>query len=167
RDCACKYCEKDRLKGCDNPHKCAMAAKEILNKITPKYNTKVKPKKDNLSLTHQRKEKNRQAHQNRRGEILFDPTATVRSELTECFRIFTDPLKKSNNPAHRLQAPARGLNLLEDKITIYTNGSCLNNGKNNARSGSGIWISEEYAGNRTIRIPGEQHSNQIAELVTV
>ncbi|KAG2059348.1 hypothetical protein BDR06DRAFT_874379 [Suillus hirtellus] len=76
-DCVCTYGEKDQLKGCDNPHKCTMAAKEILNKITPKYNTKVKPKKDNLSLTHQHKEKNRQAHQNRRGEILFDPTATV------------------------------------------------------------------------------------------
>ncbi|KAG2131746.1 hypothetical protein DEU56DRAFT_739775 [Suillus clintonianus] len=77
RNCACKYCIKDRMKGCENPHKCATIAKEILNKINPKLNTKMKPKKDGLSLTHNRKEKNQQAHERRRGEIIFDPTITT------------------------------------------------------------------------------------------
>ncbi|KAG1763762.1 ribonuclease H-like domain-containing protein [Suillus occidentalis] len=47
----------------------------------------------------------------------------------------------------------RGLNIIEDKVTIYTDGSCLHNGKYNAKSGSGIWISEENERNKKIRIP--------------
>ncbi|KAG1811458.1 uncharacterized protein BJ212DRAFT_1277875, partial [Suillus subaureus] len=139
--CTCKYCKKDRDKGCENPHKCTITAKEILNKITPKFNTKTKPKKDRLSLTHSRKKKNQQAHKRRRGEIIFD--STTRSTLTDCFRIFTDPSKKSKRPAHHLQNPTRGLNILEDKMTIYTDGSCINNRKYNAKSGSRIWISTD------------------------
>jgi ribonuclease HI len=167
KNCACKYCKKDRNKGCENPHKCAITAKEILNKIAPKFNTKSKPKKDNLSLTHSRKEKNQQAHERRQGEIIFDPTITIRTTLGDCFRIFTDPSKQSERPAHRLQAPMRGLNIIEESITIYTDGSCLNNGKYNARSGSGIWVSAENERNKKIRIPGHQQSNQIAEITAI
>ncbi|KAG2046245.1 hypothetical protein BDR06DRAFT_840651, partial [Suillus hirtellus] len=138
--CACKYCKKDRDKGCKNSHKCATIVKEILNKIAPKFNTKSKPKKDSLSLTHSRKEKNQQAHKQRQGEIIFDPTTMIQTTLGDCFRIFTNPSKQSDRPAHHLQAPMRGLNIIEECISIYTDGSCLNNGKHNAKAGSGIWI---------------------------
>ncbi|KIK36515.1 hypothetical protein CY34DRAFT_94247, partial [Suillus luteus UH-Slu-Lm8-n1] len=86
--CPCTACNKDRNKGCKNPHACAQHANEILFKIAPKFNTKTKPKKDSLSLTRQRKEKNYQAHKNRQGEVLFDLTVTNRSCLSNCFRIF-------------------------------------------------------------------------------
>ncbi|KIK35751.1 hypothetical protein CY34DRAFT_95555, partial [Suillus luteus UH-Slu-Lm8-n1] len=88
RDCSCPPCRRDRLAGCPNPHRCAANAREILSKLAPKYDTKTKPKKDELSLTHRRKEKNTQAHESRDGEILFDPTTTIRTSLKECFRIF-------------------------------------------------------------------------------
>ncbi|KAG2124642.1 uncharacterized protein EDB93DRAFT_1098407, partial [Suillus bovinus] len=91
KTCPCTACNKDREEGCNNPHTCAQYANEILFKIAPKFNTKTKPKKDGLSLTHRRKEKNYQTHQRRQGEILFDPTVTIRSSLSECFRIFLDP----------------------------------------------------------------------------
>jgi ribonuclease HI len=61
----------------------------------------------------------------------------------------------------------RGLNIIEERISIYTDGSCLNNGKYNAKSGSGIWISAENEWNKKIRIPGHQHSNQIAEITAI
>ncbi|KAG2748720.1 hypothetical protein P692DRAFT_20833944 [Suillus brevipes Sb2] len=108
KDCTCTPCRKDRLAGCSNPHKCAANAREILSKLAPKYDTNTKPKRDELSLTHRRKEKNTQAHESRDGEILFDPTTTIRTSLKECFRIFTDPEHKSQSPAHRLQNPTRG-----------------------------------------------------------
>ncbi|KAG1732698.1 hypothetical protein EDD22DRAFT_730580, partial [Suillus occidentalis] len=79
-----------RNKGCKNPHSCARTANEILSKIAPKFNTRSKPKKDNLSLTHRRKEKNNQAFEQRVSEILFDPTTTIRSSIAEGFRIFTE-----------------------------------------------------------------------------
>ncbi|KAA1476630.1 ribonuclease H-like protein, partial [Dentipellis sp. KUC8613] len=51
--------------------------------------------------------------------------------------------------------------------TIYTDGSCINNGKVNARCSSGIWIAENDPGNRAIRVPGPTQSNQVGELVAV
>ncbi|KAG1856507.1 ribonuclease H-like protein [Suillus tomentosus] len=61
----------------------------------------------------------------------------------------------------------RGLNIIEERISIYTDGSCLNNGKHNAKAGSGIWISAGNERNKTIRIPGHQQSNQIAEVTAI
>ncbi|KAG2741207.1 hypothetical protein P692DRAFT_201656225, partial [Suillus brevipes Sb2] len=119
KDCPCPPCKKDRINGCLNPHKCAATAREILSKITPKFDTRTKPKRDELSLTHRRKEKNIQAHERRRGEILFDPTVTIRTSLKDCFRIFVDPNNNSPTPAHRPPNPTRGLNLMEEKITIF------------------------------------------------
>ncbi|KAG1879325.1 ribonuclease H-like protein [Suillus tomentosus] len=50
---------------------------------------------------------------------------------------------------------------------IFTDGSCLNNGKANAKCGSGIWIAENHKKNKAIRIPGEVQSNQIGELTAI
>ncbi|KAG2064710.1 hypothetical protein BDR04DRAFT_953896, partial [Suillus decipiens] len=88
KDCTCQPCRKDRQARCINLHKCAANAREILSKIAPKYDTRTKPKKDELSLTHRRREKNTQAHQSRNREILFDPTTMIRTSLKDCFRIF-------------------------------------------------------------------------------
>ncbi|KAG1747280.1 hypothetical protein EDD22DRAFT_785679 [Suillus occidentalis] len=43
----------------------------------------------------------------------------------------------------------------------------MNNGKQNAACGSGIWVSENNPLNKTISIPGTKHSNQIGELTAV
>ncbi|KAG1850503.1 hypothetical protein C8R48DRAFT_567296, partial [Suillus tomentosus] len=107
KTCACSDCKRDKNKGCKNPHYCAQIANEILSKLAPKFNTKSKPKKDDLSLTHHRKEKNNQAHERRTGELLFDPSITIRSNVSEGFRIFTNPEHISLTPAHRLQTPIR------------------------------------------------------------
>ncbi|KAG1718171.1 hypothetical protein EDD22DRAFT_792762 [Suillus occidentalis] len=45
KNCKCSDCQRDRTKGCKNPHLCAQTANEILSKIAPKFNTKSKPKK--------------------------------------------------------------------------------------------------------------------------
>ncbi|KAG0691780.1 hypothetical protein DFH29DRAFT_818935 [Suillus ampliporus] len=100
------------------------------------------------------------------GEILFDPTTTITSNVTEGFRIFTNPAHISLTPAYRLQA-VRGLNIIQDKLTIYTDGSCINNGKMDARCGSGIWITEDHLNNRAIKIPGKRQSNQITKIAAI
>jgi hypothetical protein len=91
----------------------------------------------------------------------------MRISIKDRFRIFTDPKQTSQAPAHRLQAPTRGMNLLQEKITFFTNGSCINNGKNNARCSSRIWIAKNHPNNMAIRIPGENQSNQIAEISAI
>ena len=54
-----------------------------------------------------------------------------------------------------------------EEITIYTDGACLNNGKKNARCGSGVWFGNEDPRNKAVRIPGEDQSNQVAEIAAI
>ncbi|KAH8992432.1 ribonuclease H-like protein [Lactarius akahatsu] len=70
-----------------------------------------------------------------------------------------------NIPATR-QHP-RGITIPEEEITVYTDGSCFNNGKENARCGSGIWIEEGNDQNHALRIPGPDQSNQVGELAAI
>ncbi|KAG1797201.1 hypothetical protein EV424DRAFT_1299833, partial [Suillus variegatus] len=86
--CTCTDCINDRLAGCKNPHQCAKTAQHILDSLLPKYNPNTTPKKDHLTLTHRRLEKNAQARTQPQGEILFNPSITIWNSLTDCFRIF-------------------------------------------------------------------------------
>ncbi|KAA1479858.1 ribonuclease H-like protein [Dentipellis sp. KUC8613] len=101
------------------------------------------------------------------GTITFDPTVTCKTDLAECFRIFTDPNLVTTEPATRLARPADGHIVDDEQITAYTDGSCIHNGKADARCGSGIWIAHDHELNREIRVPGEKQSNQIGEIVAV
>ncbi|KAG1820375.1 ribonuclease H-like protein [Suillus subaureus] len=101
------------------------------------------------------------------GEILFDPTVTAKTHISECFCIFVNTECLVQIPAYRLHAPGAGRGKETEPITIYTNGSCKNNGKYNATCSSGIWIGEDHPMNRAIRIPRVKQSNQIGELAVV
>ena len=50
---------------------------------------------------------------------------------------------------------------------MYTDGACLDNGKLNARCGSGIWISPSHERNAAIHVPGPQQSNQVREIAAI
>jgi ribonuclease HI len=52
-------------------------------------------------------------------------------------------------------------------MTIYTDGSCLNNGKISAKAGTGIWISENNPLNKALKIPGPHQTNQVGEIAAV
>ncbi|KAA1475675.1 hypothetical protein DENSPDRAFT_752023, partial [Dentipellis sp. KUC8613] len=98
-NCACPPCRTDRALGCESPHKCALAAQKIINKLTPKTNPNTPGHTDGLSLTHTRKEKNNETRTNgMKGIITFDPMVTCKTDLAECFRIFTDPDQLSDTP---------------------------------------------------------------------
>jgi hypothetical protein len=56
--CACHACIENRLAGCKNPNKCAQTTKQITDNLSPTFNSNTSPKKDNLTLTHRRMEKN-------------------------------------------------------------------------------------------------------------
>ena len=165
-NCTCNPCKADRILGCKNPHKCATNADEILNKLHPKFNTNVPQIHDNLTLTHRRREKNTQSLTNNRGDIIFDPTITAKTSLSECFRIFSKSTLVQA-PAYRLQHPRNGRSSNDEPITIYTDGSCINNGTANAKCGSGIWISDNHPLNKGVSVPGPAQSNQVGEIVAV
>ena len=52
-------------------------------------------------------------------------------------------------------------------MNVYTDGSCINNGKSNARAGIGIWFGENDTRNISSEIKGDSLSNNIAELVAI
>ncbi|KAH9015245.1 hypothetical protein EDB83DRAFT_2211757, partial [Lactarius deliciosus] len=162
--CVCADCARDRLLGCRNPHACATEAALRINDISPKYNPYAPERHDDLSLTPNRKEKNRKAHESE-GEVLFDPTITCKEGIEECFRRFTDPNRLTLIPA-RCQLN-RGRNLDHMKMEVYTDGACMKNGKLDARCGSGIWIGNNHPQNQALKVPGPNQSNQIGELAAV
>ncbi|KAH0825893.1 hypothetical protein J3R83DRAFT_7701, partial [Lanmaoa asiatica] len=86
--CVCIPCMRDRQRGCKNPHKCAATAREILARLTPKFDPSTRSPNDNLTLTHHRREKNSRASVKSGDELIFDPTVTARSSPPEYFRIF-------------------------------------------------------------------------------
>ncbi|KAH7903891.1 ribonuclease H-like protein [Hygrophoropsis aurantiaca] len=135
--------------------------------MSPKYNTNNNPQTDNLTLTHRRKEKNQNSRIQRKGEITFDPTISTKNSIAECFRIFTDPNKLSQQPAYRLQFGTQGRPHDNEHIKIFTDGSCSNNGKQNAKCGAGIWIADDHPLNQSIRIKNDTQSNQVGELVAI
>ena len=49
-------------------------------------------------------------------------------------------------------------------INVYTDGACINNGKQDAISGYGVYFSENDKRNESEKITGEKHTNNIAEL---
>ena len=165
RFCYCQDCAADRSQGCQYPHMCALEAQDRLHRLAPKLNP-LTPGNGlgNWSLTRRRQMRNENTKA-RNEAILFDPSITCKDELTECIRIFTDPNQISNTAAKRPEARETRLRLQER--TIYTDGACYNNGKDNARSGSGVWVDHDHEDNKAIKIPGPEHSNQISEITAV
>ena len=161
--CRCRDCCNDRDNFCWTPHECAKEALTRINLIFPKLNPLLRDAHHgNLSLTPARKFRNRTAQENNES-TLFDPSITSKDSLAECFRVFTDPGRISRNPAQR--RISEGTNWRHNKIEVYTDGACYNNGKQNARCGGGIWFGPNDHRNRPIRVPGDHQSNQIGELV--
>ncbi|KAH7906072.1 ribonuclease H-like protein [Hygrophoropsis aurantiaca] len=102
-----------------------------------------------------------------KGELTFDPSIATKNNLSECFRIFTNKGITPPEPAYRLQVGARGLTYPNEELTVYTDGSCYNNGKENATCGAGIWIKHNHPLNKSIRIKNETQSNQVGEIIAV
>jgi len=119
---------------------------------------------DNLSLTKRRAARN-EIERERKGEILFDPTITCKNSLAECFRIFTDPSRLTTVPAQRYYTariiPQGHL------VMVYTDGACVNNGKLNARCGSGVYFGPNDQRNLAFRPSGDNQSNQVGEIVAI
>ncbi|KAG1835016.1 ribonuclease H-like domain-containing protein, partial [Suillus subalutaceus] len=165
--CLCNEMHRRRAKGCKNPHKCATTAESILHNLLPKYNPYSSPRKDDLTLMHRRLEKNVQARKQPLQEATFNPSITIKNSLSDGFCIFINPTRPIHIPAYCLHAPQNGQRTQNDPLTIFTDGSCMNNGKQDAKCRGGIWIANNHPLNRAISIPGTHHSNQIGELVAV
>ncbi|KAF9505408.1 hypothetical protein BS47DRAFT_1434309 [Hydnum rufescens UP504] len=52
-------------------------------------------------------------------------------------------------------------------VTVYTDGSCFNNGDENAQAGCGIWYGPDDIRNTSLKVQGDAQSNQIGEILAV
>lgn len=60
------------------------------------------------------------------------------------------------------------MNILDDMIVIYTDGSCTNNGSSKAKAGIGVWVPNQP--DKCISIPVDSkynQTNQVAELLAI
>ena len=172
--CQCEDCKIDNNNGCENPQRCALEAQRRIQFITPKLHPLRSPNPDDLTgprptttiITRMETAEEEGSDNEENPGIIFDPSVTVKSDLTDCIRIFVDPNRVKNEPAKRQPAP-RGIIILDEEVTVYTDRSCLNNGKENAQCGSGVWFEDNSENNQAIKIPGPEQSNQIGEIAAV
>ena len=171
--CTCSDCDADKKEGCENPQRCALEAKKRLDKITAKLNPARPPNLDDLTRSRRRRERSPLRPQEDESDedddnpaITFNPSVTEKTQLSDCFRTFVDLTKVTNEPATR-QPPPGGVALTDESITVYTDGSSINNGKSNAKCGSGVWFEEGSEHNMALKVPGSEQSNQIGEIAAV
>lgn len=161
--CLCADCAVDRAAGCDNPHRCAMAARKMLDKLCPRWAAGPLRVADGLSLTGRRKQKNVD-NGLINGRVLFDPSVLARLPLACHFRVFT---WGRDRDAAVVQRPPSGITVRGEEVEVYTDGSCDNNGAANAVAAGGVWFGLNNAQNVSSLVPGMAHSNQVAELFAV
>ncbi|KAI0699831.1 ribonuclease H-like domain-containing protein [Cytidiella melzeri] len=162
--CSCQMCTLDRERlGCTHPSKCCETASRLLNNLHAKWHPAVTPPDNKLTLTRHRKEKNRKARIEG-SSLTFNPSVTDGDNVADGFRIFTDPAMSSCEPAHCPPTPAIRRS---DVLTVYTDGSCLNNGAANARAGAGVWYGTGDPRNLAIRVPRATQTNQAGEVLAI
>jgi hypothetical protein len=89
KNCRCRACNRIRAQtGCDNPHGCAMKAKELLDMLPRKWD----PRGDKLE-DH---EPSDFKMQNEDGSLNFNWRLTTHGNLAEMFRIFTEEYDHNN-----------------------------------------------------------------------
>ncbi|KAI0646198.1 hypothetical protein C8Q79DRAFT_891669, partial [Trametes meyenii] len=161
--CECHDCDVDRrVRGCDNPHRCATAAGKALEKLTMKWRPERRENEDGLSRTR-RQELNEENGQTE-GRIVFNPSVATEAPLANAFRIFGEEGEGARGVALRTRRPR---NVEEEETEVHTDGSCKKDELEEARAGSGVWFARGDRRNRSERLPGEVQTNQAAEVYAV
>lgn len=151
---------------CERPHLCKNTADKYLHSFGDKFDPRiVTPRQDGLDWTpNGQRFIDSQKAMTEDEPILLNPDVTERGSYRECIRIFTPKGHTTcKNPAFRLDTEERPEGDIEERV-LYTDGSCFNNGKENARCGAGIWEGVDHPNNLSIRVPGFPQSNNRGEL---
>lgn len=165
RACICIECARDRLRNCRFPHQCAQEALTRISDIAPKFNPLTGTSQRDLFSLSPTRNTWRNAAEEYLDTTLFNPEIACKTDLSECFRIFTNPNNDAPTPVRRQHPP--GFSLPDQPITVFTDGACFNNGKENAKCGSGIWVDHDSQLNTSLKVPGPNQSNQIGEVAAV
>ncbi|KAF5381553.1 hypothetical protein D9615_005523 [Tricholomella constricta] len=161
-NCACKCCQRSRRLGCQNPDKCRKVGKKSLNALSDKWHPK-----SNLELQVAPNDELPEIGQ--RGEdtdspITFNQNYITQDNLTNGIRVFINDKTQTNSPA----TPIRDNTDNTPEIRVWTDGSCIANGDENARAGSGLWYGENDQRNLAIKLPLDmEQSNNSGEAAAI
>ncbi|KAK0429537.1 hypothetical protein EV421DRAFT_1723157, partial [Armillaria borealis] len=142
QDCKCAECRDDhQQRGCDNPHRCALMARDLLNNLMEKWDPRRPDQNDGLHLTPDDRLQNQSAWEDN-NMIRFDPGIDNENTLTEGIQIFTSGWDICPKPALRAELGAEG-NQYPAILIVYTDGSAYNNGIVDACAGAGVWFGKD------------------------
>ncbi|KAJ3773360.1 hypothetical protein FB446DRAFT_837179, partial [Lentinula raphanica] len=153
RNCRCVECVADRARRCNSPFKCYTRANEILRTLPPKWNP----------ATEQPEELRGELDGHQEDGATFDNRITVEGTLADAFRIFTE-----GTTTNALPDIQQGHDEVAEESIVYTDGSCINNGNEDARAGAGIFCPSNEDLNRAIRLPeGIPQTNQSGKILSI
>ena len=156
--CTCEACKKASDIGCTHPNRCFGAARKLLDALAPIWRPR-----------SQRTQEDKNVHPltttrvNPDDGIVVD-TNREATDLRESIRIFT---KRENLLSATVLQETQDEALRNTELTVYTDGSCINNGTEEAKAGSGVWYGNNDPRNATIRVPGKKQTNQVGELMAI
>ncbi|KAJ7506141.1 hypothetical protein B0H11DRAFT_1617356, partial [Mycena galericulata] len=137
-ECECTACTDDRMNGCKHPHKCAIAIRDRLSQILPKWDPRTP------EITHPD-----EAGANSNEEEFRPPTEI--SNLSEGFRIFTK--NRDKDPPGEQPPPNPQYIPGEEMIDVAISGHIERAGLADAQCGAGIWYSHDDNRNASIKLP--------------
>ncbi|KAI0742776.1 hypothetical protein C8Q80DRAFT_1066416, partial [Daedaleopsis nitida] len=158
--CQCNVCDDLRQSAaCENPDGCFARARLFLDTLPPKWDPRGAQPEDWEEADHA-------VACNGTAELgdgiaLFDRRISTQGELGEVLRIFTSGDVCNEIPNTQTDERADG-----GRLTMATDGSCLENGQASARAGAGIYIENGHELNRAVKLPAHMaQSNQTGEIV--
>lgn len=155
----CNLCKTDREEGCNNPTKCRKnAVKKLDNLLTewdPRLSAPAEERDDNLPPLDESYVRVKKAYPPPRR-----PSDTI--------RVFTNLHEGATGANLILRSEGDNIQTTSEDVEVYTDGSCHNNGTENALCGSGLWYRDGDPRNLNVRIGSLlPRTNNTGELVAV
>ncbi|KAJ7637874.1 hypothetical protein DFH06DRAFT_1002080, partial [Mycena polygramma] len=163
KDCRCTACKDARNDvKCKMPHLCYTKARKMLMSLPAKWNPLLPQPEDYEEENTATNAAD--AALNAGPESVTFNTGITQPTLADTFRIFCADEKEvptSGVPPDTRMEPEPD----EDLNVVYTDGSAMDNGKDNAKAGSGIYFGIDDIRNESLKIPNElEPSNQVGEI---
>ncbi|KAF6742713.1 hypothetical protein DFP72DRAFT_830146, partial [Ephemerocybe angulata] len=160
-NCSCVPCVEDRAQGCEHPPKCRRNAMKKLHNLEDEWN----PVIDREVREHGYPNGDEIPGWTEAGfttEIVRHPLQLIR-----IFASVPQDVPVAVIAAPHLNDVDSGTATNVDDVSVWTDGSCTENGSKYAKAGSGLWYAANDARNQAIRLPGEYLTNNTAELAAM
>ncbi|KAJ7155938.1 hypothetical protein C8R43DRAFT_1125843 [Mycena crocata] len=145
--------------GCRYPQNCYAKARALLDALHAKWDPR-RPQPEDYE------EAQAPAALEEDESVEFDSRITTHGTIADTFRIFTKGNPRNLSGASPMNKHDE--DTISEGIDVYTDGSAINNGRDNARAGAGVYFGEGDPRNMAIRIPDAVgKTNNVGEMVAI